>query len=941
MKPANVLLADDERRDLGAPARLRARALRRRARRSPRPATFRERSPTSRPSACTASRRSRRATSGRSACCSTRRSPAGTRSGARRSPRPPRRSRRARRRSGRSGPDLPAPLLAAVDRALALDPAKRPSAAKLARAAPARARRARPRRRSRSAAQLERALRCRRSRRRLRRRRPRRCFRSTRRTRRVLLARRWPRRRRSSRRAAALALALAVPVLPLGNVALALALALRGASRSPGSRCSPASPSAGSLPALAPLLRPARARARPAHVRDDAIAPSAGRLGAAACGRPSRRRSRRSAPGRSASGIPGSRDRDRSRGGALVRRGASHALVYAARRRSLSRRVVPPLCRPSPAPVGRQGHRGQDLHWLTRGMSPAEPCCARSSTRSSRSSRASSDVRSARTSSPSSSRASSPRRWTTARPSPSRGSTSRTSTRSSSRPTTGSSSRATRSRSSTSSSSTSPSTRAGRSTRFSRRRGHPRTATATSRSASSGSPRAWSQPSGGPKLPERAPSATMIYRPRGRSRRRPRRRRSSASSARSSSLHVNGRKYELTKQQTVIGRCARLRHPDRGPGRLAAARGGAPGGNRVLDRRPRLDERARGERAAHAAREARPRRQDHDRLDRDLVPPRRCLMLASVEVQTVLLVLKICFLVLLYLFIWRIVRSATRDVRMPQESFILAPSQAAAAGLRRAPAPVTTGRAGRGQEPGARATASGSSSTRRRSPSAAARRTTSSSTATSSRPSHHARVEPRRDGVWVEDIGSTNGTYVNGTRLDRPQRLAPGDVVRVGETDLRYETVRIAERRRHAHRAQAPAQRGRLRRRAAALRDRGRDGRRARGRGRLGARRCGAQGGRGERQRRGARRRADPGGEPQRLRALERGRRRRRHGDDDHRRAGRRPGRDVRARRRLARLRAARRRARAAHRRPLARRGARARAASCRPRRPSTIRSAR
>ena len=33
-------------------------------------------------------------------------------------------------------------------------------------------------------------------------------------------------------------------------------------------------------------------------------------------------------------------------------------------------------------------------------------------------------------------------------------------------------------------------------------------------------------------------------------------------------------------------------------------------------------------------------------------------MLASVAVQTVLLVLKVCFLVLLYLFIWRIVRSA-------------------------------------------------------------------------------------------------------------------------------------------------------------------------------------------------------------------------------------------------------------------------------------------
>ena len=53
--------------------------------------------------------------------------------------------------------------------------------------------------------------------------------------------------------------------------------------------------------------------------------------------------------------------------------------------------------------------------------------------------------------------------------------------------------------------------------------------------------------------------------------------------------------------------------------------------------------------------------------------------------------------------------------------------------------------------------------------------------------SRHARFEPRRDGVWVEDIGSTNGTYVNGTRLGRPRRSTPGDVVRIGETDLRFD----------------------------------------------------------------------------------------------------------------------------------------------------------
>ena len=157
---------------------------------------------------------------------------------------------------------------------------------------------------------------------------------------------------------------------------------------------------------------------------------------------------------------------------------------------------------------------------------------------------------------------------------------------------------------------------------------------------------------------------------------------------------------------------------------------------------------------------------------------------ASIAVSEALLVLKILFLVLLYLFIWRIVRAAARDVRMPQESMILSPGHAAAAGLvqpQRATgslvvvkspaldegdrfelysAPLTLGRGGpndielRGDE------------------FASAR---------------HARVEPRRDGVWIEDIGSTNGTFVNGVRLSRPRKLSAGDLVRVGETDLRFE----------------------------------------------------------------------------------------------------------------------------------------------------------
>jgi pSer/pThr/pTyr-binding forkhead associated (FHA) protein len=51
----------------------------------------------------------------------------------------------------------------------------------------------------------------------------------------------------------------------------------------------------------------------------------------------------------------------------------------------------------------------------------------------------------------------------------------------------------------------------------------------------------------------------------------------------------------------------------------------------------------------------------------------------------------------------------------------------------------------------------------------------------------HARIEVRGDGVWVQDLESTNGTYVNGTRVAGAQRLDAGDVLRVGETDLRME----------------------------------------------------------------------------------------------------------------------------------------------------------
>ena len=155
--------------------------------------------------------------------------------------------------------------------------------------------------------------------------------------------------------------------------------------------------------------------------------------------------------------------------------------------------------------------------------------------------------------------------------------------------------------------------------------------------------------------------------------------------------------------------------------------------------------------------------------------------MASQGVEEILLALKIGFLVLLYLFIWRIVRTASRDVRLPQESFVLTPQASGrgrdARGTGRLvvvssptlppgreevldSAPLSVGRS---SDNDIELVNDGFASAR------------------------HARFQPRRDGVWLEDIGSTNGTFVNGAKLSKPQRLARGDLVRIGETELRFE----------------------------------------------------------------------------------------------------------------------------------------------------------
>ena len=51
----------------------------------------------------------------------------------------------------------------------------------------------------------------------------------------------------------------------------------------------------------------------------------------------------------------------------------------------------------------------------------------------------------------------------------------------------------------------------------------------------------------------------------------------------------------------------------------------------------------------------------------------------------------------------------------------------------------------------------------------------------------HARVVNGAEGVYVEDLGSTNGTYVNNQRITAPTAIGLADTVRIGKTILNLE----------------------------------------------------------------------------------------------------------------------------------------------------------
>ncbi len=48
----------------------------------------------------------------------------------------------------------------------------------------------------------------------------------------------------------------------------------------------------------------------------------------------------------------------------------------------------------------------------------------------------------------------------------------------------------------------------------------------------------------------------------------------------------------------------------------------------------------------------------------------------------------------------------------------------------------------------------------------------------------HARIQRSAGGYAIQDLGSSSGTFVNGQRIMAPQQLSPGDIIRMGSSEL-------------------------------------------------------------------------------------------------------------------------------------------------------------
>ncbi len=163
--------------------------------------------------------------------------------------------------------------------------------------------------------------------------------------------------------------------------------------------------------------------------------------------------------------------------------------------------------------------------------------------------------------------------------------------------------------------------------------------------------------------------------------------------------------------------------------------------------------------------------------------------------ESLLTVLKFCFLALTYLFVARVVRVVMLELKsekvptgpaLPAATSVPAPAAAAASPSVAAAVP----RRGKGGGPALQVVVAGpyeaeifpldDEVTVGRAPGCGVVLTEDTFVS-----QVHARVFRRNRDVLVEDLGSTNGTFVNGDRIDTTTRIRKGDTVKFGETVMR------------------------------------------------------------------------------------------------------------------------------------------------------------
>lgn len=157
------------------------------------------------------------------------------------------------------------------------------------------------------------------------------------------------------------------------------------------------------------------------------------------------------------------------------------------------------------------------------------------------------------------------------------------------------------------------------------------------------------------------------------------------------------------------------------------------------------------------------------------------LPLAEAVPEAALTALKYCFLALLFLFLWRVVRVVLLELRAPA----LAPApQPVDSGARPAPPP-----AGKPDRKGARLRIIDPPEHRGETYPLGDELTVGRGggcgivlTADQFVSTVHARLYRRGEELLVEDLGSRNGTFVNGERVTAPVRVKRGDRVQFGQT---------------------------------------------------------------------------------------------------------------------------------------------------------------